>query len=226
MSSWPISLFIPYMAPIHPTHGLCRPPGVLHCCNCLRKVVVVTLLISGLVLFFFIHLLREFGLRDRVIAASQSHSAYMGMFAVFAFLALLMIGFGKAQADFSMVWEPLFEWRFLSHILMIPAFILVVAGNVPNTHFRRYLRNPMMIGTCLWGISHLWANGDLASILLFGGFTAWAATKAISLTISQPAPTNDGSIIWDIIAVVIGLVLYGTVAVFHGQLFGVGLNFA
>ena len=183
------------------------------------------LLISGLLLFFSIHLLREFGLRDRVIASLPSQAAYMGTFSIVALVALAMIIYGKSQAEFSMVWEPRFEWRNVSHILMLPAFILVVAGNVPKSYLRMHLRNPMMIGTCLWGIAHLWANGDLASMLLFGGFTAWAAVKAISLTMSQPAPPNPGTVLWDVLAVIVGLVLYGTVAVFHGQLFGVGLSF-
>ncbi len=186
----------------------------------------MSLLIAGLSLFFFIHSLRELGLRDKVIASLPSQAAFMGLFSVVALLALVMIGIGKAQSEFIMVWEPRFEWRSVSHVLMIPAFILVVAGNVPKTHFRAHLRNPMMIGTCLWGIAHLWANGDLASMLLFGGFMLWAGIKAISLTISQPAPEHPGSILWDAIAVIIGLVLYGVVAVFHGQLFGVGLSFA
>ncbi|MCG8414187.1 MAG: NnrU family protein [Pseudomonadales bacterium] len=184
------------------------------------------LLVVGLLLFFLLHLLRELGLRDRVIAGFPSKNAYLGAYSLLTLLGLALIIIGKAQAEFSMVWEPRFEWRNISHFLMLPAFILIVAGNVPPSLMRANLRNPMLLGTFLWGIAHLWANGDLASMLLFGGFTVWAGVKFISLGINYQPPAKAPSIVWDGIAIAIGLVLYGLVAIYHGQLFGVGLSFA
>ena len=35
-------------------------------------------------------------------------------------------------------------------------------------------RHPMLWGFFVWAISHLLVNGDLASILLFGGLGLWA----------------------------------------------------
>lgn len=184
------------------------------------------LLIIGILLFLIPHLLQELGLRDRLIGALPSEGAYKGAYSLAALLGLGLIILGKGQAAFSMVWQPLFEWRVLSHVLMLPAFILLVAGNMPPSHLGATLRNPMVLGVVLWGIAHLWANGDLASMLLFGSFTVWGVVKFASLARRYEPPAKSPSIIWDIIAVVAGLILYGLITVFHGQLFGVGLSLA
>lgn len=184
------------------------------------------LLIIGLLLFLIPHLLRELGLRDRLIDALTSEGAYKGAYSLAALLGLGFIILGKGQATFSMVWQPLFEWRVLSHVLMLPAFILLAAGNIPPSHLGATVRNPMVLGVVLWGSAHLWANGDLASMLLFGSFTAWGVVKFASLARSYEPPAKSPGIIWDIIAVVVGLILYGLITIFHGQLFGVGLSLA
>ena len=186
----------------------------------------VPLLIIGLLLFLIPHLLRELGLRDRLIEALPSEGAYKGAFSLAALLGLGLIILGKGQASFSMLWQPFFEWRVLSHVLMLPAFILLAAGNMPSSHLGATVRNPMVLGVVLWGTAHLWANGDLASVLLFGSFTVWGVVKFTSLARNYELPAKSPRIFWDIIAVVVGLILYGLITIFHGQLFGVGLSLA
>ena len=189
-------------------------------------VTPVPILIVGLLLFFAPHLLREFGVRDRVIATLPSENAYKGAYSLVALLGLGLIIWGKAQAPFAMVWQPLFEWRVLSHVLMLPAFILLAAGNMPASHLRSSIRNPMLLGVIFWGLAHLWANGDFASMLLFGSFSLWGLVKFVSLWRNYVPPQKPPSVIWDVVAIVAGRVLYGVITVFHGQLFGVGLSLA
>lgn len=187
--------------------------------------MIVTLLIVGLLLFFLPHLFYELGLRQRLVETLPSEGAYKGIYSLLSLVGLVLIVMGKGQADFVMVWEPRFELRSISHVLMIPVFILVAAGNMPMSWLRKNLRNPMMLGTLLWGIAHLWSNGDLASILLFGGFSLWAAFKFVSLGLRHGPVETTASLMWDGIALVVGLVLYFVFAVLHGELFGVGLSF-
>lgn len=189
-------------------------------------VTALPLLISGLILFFVPHLFREIGLRDRLINSLPSENAYKGLYSLLALAGLILIVIGKGQSDFVMVWEPRFELRQVSHFLMLPALLLVVAGNMPMSRIRAAVRNPMMMGTFLWGIAHLWSNGDLASMLLFGSFALWSGFKFVSLGIRNGPVATAHSILWDGIVIVVGLVLYGLIAVFHGELFGVGLSFA
>jgi len=183
----------------------------------------MTLLIIGLFVFLFPHFWRELGLRDKLINQIASENTYKGIFSLLSLAGLLLIIYGKAQAPFIMVWQPLFEWRWLSHLFMLPALVLVMAGNLPMSHFRMGLRHPMMLGVALWGIAHLWANGDLASMLLFGSFTLWSLIKFVTLH-SQPRPLKQPRVVWDVIVILFGLALYGLIFTYHGQLFGVGLS--
>jgi uncharacterized membrane protein len=69
----------------------------------------------------------------------------------------------------------------------------------------------------------LLVNGTLADVLLFGSFLVWAVVDRISLKNrpARPLPGAPESGANDIIAVVIGLVLYGVFAFWaHEWLFG------
>lgn len=192
------------------------------------------ILCAGLILFFVPHLLRELGLRQSVIGALPSEAAYKGLYTLVALAGLALIIWGKSSSPFIMIWQPVFELRSISHILMIPALVLLVAGNMPMSFMRKILRNPMLLGVFLWSLSHLWSNGDLASVILFGSFALWAGLKFISLgfttksTANSPSPKGDiiSLLTWDFFALIGGLILYALVGVYHGQLFGVGLNLA
>lgn len=186
----------------------------------------MTVLVLGSILFFLPHLLREFGLRQRLKDALPSEGAYRGLYSLTALAGLALIIWGKSLAPFQMVWQPVYEWRSLSLMLMIPALICVVAGNTPPSYLRRFLRNPMLVGVLLWSLSHLWANGDLASILLFGSFALWSCIKIFSLRNVVDVESKAPTLIWDIISLLLGLGLYTVIGLYHGELFGVGISLA
>jgi uncharacterized membrane protein len=183
----------------------------------------VILLSIGLILFLFPHLWREVGLRPALLRALPSEAAYKALFSLVTFLGLGLIIWGMTVAPFTMVWQPLFELRWVSHFIMLPALILVAAGNLPMSHLRMLLRHPMLLGVLLWSLAHLWANGDLASLLLFASFALWSMVKIFTLRHQARQPRKP-SIVWDLIALVTGVVLYLLIFIFHGQLFGVGLT--
>lgn len=184
------------------------------------------LLVIGLLLFFIPHLLRETGLRDHVLGKLPSAAAYKGAFSLAAAIGICLIVLGKSQATFFTVWQPPFEWRVVSHFLMLPGAILVTTGNLPPSHLAAATRNPMLLGVGLWGLAHLWSNGDLASILLFGSFLTWSMLKFVTMWGAARSASRAPGIVWDAIAILLGSLLFALVALFHGHLFGVGLNFA
>ena len=179
-----------------------------------------------MLLFFIPHLLRETGLRDHVLGKLPSAAAYKGAFSLAAAIGICLIVLGKSQATFFTVWQPPFEWRVVSHFLMLPGAILVTTGNLPPSHLAAATRNPMLLGVGLWGLAHLWSNGDLASILLFGSFAIWSMLKFVKVWGTARPVSRAPGIVWDAIAILLGSLLYALVTLFHGHLFGVGLNFA
>ena len=97
---------------------------------------------------------------------------------------------------------------------MVPVFIFLVAAYVP-CKIRRALKHPMLVAIKLWAFSHLLANGDLASVLLFGGFFVWAIADRISVKrrgLGMPKVADAAAVpgkYSDIGVILAGLVLYG-----------------
>jgi uncharacterized membrane protein len=93
----------------------------------------------------------------------------------------------------------------------VPLFIFLVAAYFPG-RIKAVLKHPFLVAVKTWALAHLIANGDLASMILFGSFLAYAVYDRIALKRREPTglvlakgpakPQND------IIAVVLGTVLY------------------
>jgi hypothetical protein len=50
----------------------------------------------------------------------------------------------------------------------------------PGRRIKAAVKHPMLLAVKIWALAHLLVNGDLASVLLFGGFLAWAVVDRIS----------------------------------------------
>ena len=80
----------------------------------------------------------------------------------------------------------------------------------------------MLWGIAIWATVHLINNGDLPSVLLFGGFLIYALGTMASANKRGAAPMSDQlPTARDAIVVVVGIVAALAVAFFHGVLFGV-----
>lgn len=83
----------------------------------------------------------------------------------------------------------------------------------------------MLAGVKLWAFGHLLANGDLGGIILFGSILAWAVFDRISLKRRADAggpPIPVGGVGNDVIAVVIGIVVYLALTfAFHPVVLGI-----
>ncbi|MBK9078748.1 MAG: NnrU family protein [Hyphomicrobium sp.] len=180
------------------------------------------LLIVGLVIFLGIHLLPTSpdvrnGLRDRLGAGP-----YKMVFSVLSLIgfAVIVLGYHKMQlhpGKNPVLWDPP-EWmRHVSLLLMLPSMIFLVAANVPS-RIRNAVKHPMLVAIKLWALAHLLSNGDVASLLLFGSFLAFAVYDRISVkkrgALGPLADKQPGGMINDVIVVVVGVVLY--MALMHG----------
>lgn len=173
------------------------------------------LLIAGLVLFVAIHLVpTNPSMRDGLVARF-GEGPYKGIFSVLSLIGfvLIVMGFAKAQnylgSKNPILFYPPTWTKHVAFTLMIPAMILLVAAYVPS-RIRTAVKHPMLLAVKIWALAHLIANGDVASLLLFGGLLAWAVYDRISLKRRGnvgPGPQN-ASIINDVLVVAVGLGLY------------------
>jgi uncharacterized membrane protein len=186
-------------------------------------------LIVGLVLFLGVHSVRivapEF--RQSQIEA-RGLNAWKGMYTAASLLGFLVLvwGYGQARLD------PVVFWvapAWVSHVVLLAmlfAMIFLVASQVPAGKIKAAVKHPMLLAVKIWALVHLLANGDLASLFLFGGFLAWAVVDRISekkrLQAGLTSNPVAGPIKWDLVSVVGGLALYVAFVIWlHRWFFGV-----
>lgn len=134
-------------------------------------------LILGLVLFLGMHSARVFaeGARTRFIA-QRGANAWKGLYSVVSLVGfvLLVQGYGLARQQPVLLWTPPTGLRHAASLLTLFAFVLLAAAYVPRNVIKARLRHPMVLSVKLWAFAHLLSNGNLADVLLFGGFLLWA----------------------------------------------------
>jgi uncharacterized membrane protein len=173
----------------------------------------MTVLVLGLVLFAVPHLFSILfrAQRDSLnasLGAMRWKLAYSAVSLVG--LVLIITGFimsrhGEAAADW--MYLPA-EWaRHVTMLLVLFAFICIGASHGKG-RIKLWLKNPMSIGIALWAAGHLLANGRRVDVYIFGTFLAVALLDIIASTLRGKAPDYVPSARSDVIAVVVGLVLY------------------
>ena len=186
-------------------------------------------LIAGLVIFFAVHSVSIVNepWRDRMVAqlGERTWQAVYSLLAIAGFV-LMVRGYGIARLDPVVLYSPPLWLRHVAMLMLVPVFPLLLATYLPG-RIQAATRHPMLIATKLWAFAHLLANGMLADVLLFGCFLVWAVADRISMKrrIQRPVPGIPPSKLNDIVAVLLGLVLY-VLFVFwlHGWLIGVSLT--
>ena len=185
----------------------------------------MTIFILGLLVFFGVHVVRIVapGLRERAIA-SRGLGPWKGLYALLSLLGLALIiwGWSLYRQEAPQIYTPP-EWgRHVTMLLVLIGFILVFASHGPVGHIKASLHHPMLIGVFLWGVGHLLANGDLASILLFGAFAAYCVIDLVAAVQRPAIAPGVASVRGDMIAVIAGVLAYAVFLFWlHGLLFGV-----
>ncbi len=188
----------------------------------------MSILIAGLIIFLGLHSVRVVadGWRSRKLA-QWGEGAWKGVYSVLSIVgfALIVWGYGQARLQTVVLWVPPVATRHIAATLMLFAMILLVAAYVPGNAIKAKLHHPMILGVKTWALAHLLANGNLADVLLFGSFLAWAVVDFISSRKRDRAAGTvypAGKTLPTVITVVLGLVVYGAfVLVLHKWLIGV-----
>lgn len=182
----------------------------------------MVVLFIGLMIFFTVHFLRELNVREPLVA-TLGEPAYKGIYSLISIAGFALIIYGKAYSDFIAIWTPPIWARHITMLLTLIALLLIVISQLPN-NLKRYFKHPMLMGVALWGGAHLLVNGDLASIILFGGFLIFSVTKIMTMEkhkpYIQPGPVTMR---WDIMSIIVGCLVYGGAVFYHQSIAGVPL---
>lgn len=126
-----------------------------------------------------------------------------GFQVLYSTVALLALGamiaaYAHTSTQIHFLWVPGHGLRHLPLLVMPVALILIAGGALapnpsavgatgaldrtePATGVLRVTRHPVMWGIALWAAVHIVANGDLASLLFFGGFLLTAILGSLHL---------------------------------------------
>ena len=182
-------------------------------------------LILGLILFLGIHSIRIFApaWRDQRVS-SMGEGPWKGIYSLvsLAGFVLLVWGYGMARPEAAFLYEPPSWVKHIVALAMLIALIILMVSQLPAGKMKPALKHPMLLAVKIWALAHLAANGDLASVLLFGSFLVWAVADRISLKRRDAPIAGEGPIHWDIAAIVSGVIIYLLfVWQLHAWLFGV-----
>ena len=180
----------------------------------------MNLLILGIIIFFSIHLVPIFPLKN-ILINRLGENKYKGLFSLIALVGLLIIIYGFRSADLYHIWDPLPYSKEIALALMPISIILLAAANI-KTNIKRFIKHPMLIGILIWSFVHLLANGDLRSIILFASFGVYALIDIIfSKKVLTTNIAANYTLSKDIMVIIIGLVVYFIVVYFHQFIAGV-----
>jgi uncharacterized membrane protein len=145
--------------------------------------------------------------RSRLIAA-LGEKGFAGLYSILSLALLSWAVTALRVAPEIILWTPMIGFRHISLTVMPLACILIVAGlttanpTLAGADSRKIAargplgimkvtRYPFLWGVGLWGLVHLLANGDAASLMFFGALTGLALGGTLHLDSRRRAALGD-----------------------------------
>lgn len=132
------------------------------------------LLIIGLILWSGAHLFKRLAPERR----ASMGDAGKGVVALASLIAIVLMVIGYRNAEVVQLWNPPAFLTGVNNLLMVLAIYLFAASGA-KTWITTKIRHPQLTAVKTWAVAHLLVNGDLASLVLFGGLLAWAVVSVI-----------------------------------------------
>lgn len=170
------------------------------------------LLVLGLLIWVGAHIFKRVAPERRAAMGDRGK----GVVALALLVSLGLMIWGYRGAEFIAVWYPPSFLTHVNNLLMLVA-IFVFGMSATTGRLRGKMRHPQLTAVKIWAVAHLLVNGDLASIILFGGMLAWAVLEVILINRAEPVwdRPQPGAAKKDIVLVVITLVMYALIAAIH-----------
>jgi uncharacterized membrane protein len=173
------------------------------------------LIILGLILWSAVHFWKRvapdhrasFGDKGKMVVTIGSVVA----------IILMVIGYRGSQG--TVFWDQTSGMTVLTNLLMVFAFYLFAASGA-KTKVTKTIRHPQLTAVMLWSVAHLLVNGDVPSIVLFGGIFVWAAAEVVLINraTGPRGPYHAVPVKKEITAVIATIVVVAVVAAIHTAL--------
>ncbi len=133
----------------------------------------MTWLVLGVLVWSAVHLLPSAGASVRARAVERLGQAYQGVFALAILTSLGLMVLGWRSTLPMAVYTPPAWGRAAANVLVFIALLLFAASGM-TSNIKRVIQHPQLTGVATWAAAHLLSNGELRSLVLFGGLGLWA----------------------------------------------------
>ncbi|OIO75386.1 MAG: hypothetical protein AUJ57_00230 [Zetaproteobacteria bacterium CG1_02_53_45] len=179
------------------------------------------ILLSGLLVFFAMHLLPTAPSMHGALKDKLGEKPFKALYSLVSLAGLALIVTGMGQAEFTPWYDPPFWGRHVTALLMMVALYCLISSHV-NSSLRMITAHPMNWGIAAWATGHLLANGDRASVLLFGAFLIYSLFDMASANRRGAKPQGQAlALKSDGIVLVFAALLYICLMLFHASFTGV-----
>ena len=175
----------------------------------------MNLLIAGLVLWSIAHFFKRLAPQMRKgmnTKLGEGPSKGIMSLLILGSIVLMVIGFRAAPVDIT--YDTPSWGKHANNALMLVSVALLGMGSSKG-RARTWLRHPMLVGVIVWSGAHLLVNGDVASVVLFGGMAIWAVAEILLINAQEgkwqrpEAGPAKGDIKWLVISAVVFSVIAG-----------------
>jgi len=195
-------------------------------------------LLAATVFFVGTHLLLSSrALRPRLVA-QVGEGAFRGLYSLVSLVGLAWMALAYRAAVYIPLWDTGSAGRWVIVVGMVLVCLLVVAGLTtrsptvvggegalqaadPVPGILRITRHPFLCGVALWALLHLVPNGDLASLLFFGGFLVLAVGGMLHIDRRRAAALGSA---WGPIALTTSRVPFGAIVEGRTQMDWAGIG--
>jgi uncharacterized membrane protein len=168
----------------------------------------------GMAIFLGVHLTRVVAPGWRIARRTNGKGIYMSAYSLLSLIGFVLIiwFYGDAVSVSPLFYEPPVWMKHINALLMLFASLIFGLYLFPAGKLKARVKHPMLLSVKIWALGHLLANGTLASLILFGGFLAWAVIVRISIKRRERAglmqPIAPGPAKWDALGLATGAALY------------------
>ena len=170
------------------------------------------LLSAGVLLWSVAHLFK------RIAHSARANLGAAGrpLMAVAILVSIIMMVIGYQSATMHFFWGRTVAMVGVNNLLVLLA-VYLMAASVGKTWITGKVRHPQLTAVKSWAVGHLLVNGDVASLILFGGLLAWAVVSVILIgkQDGKPALSVQTTALREVVTAIAAMLVYGAIAHVH-----------